>query len=107
MIDATDFYVYTILYSGIRAKSRSRKSPLIQVFIKPLSRLQQEEEARYWDRVEIYEEEYRQWKKSKDTNIDAPVRPKPPKEYIVTDATSKAIAGIQNNQPDNGFLGHF
>ncbi|WP_413467384.1 DUF3987 domain-containing protein [Pleurocapsa sp. FMAR1] len=39
--------------------------------------------------------------------IDAPVKPKPPREYIVTDSTSEAIAHIQNNQPNNGFLGWF
>lgn len=107
LIEATDFYAYPILYSGICAESGSGKSPLMKVFINPLSRLQQEEEARYKDRLKIYEEEYHQWKKSKDIEIEAPVRPKPPREYIVTDATSEAIAFIQNNQPNNGFLGCF
>ncbi|MEM7591851.1 MAG: hypothetical protein AAF383_10090 [Cyanobacteria bacterium P01_A01_bin.83] len=50
----------------------------LKTFINPLSQLQQEEEARYREKVKIYEEEYRQWKKSKDTEIDVPVRPKPP-----------------------------
>ncbi|MEM8723468.1 MAG: DUF3987 domain-containing protein [Cyanobacteria bacterium P01_G01_bin.39] len=107
LIEATNFYAYPILYSGICAESGSGKLPLIKVFINPLSQLQQEEEARYQEKMKVYEEEYRQWKKSKDTEIDAPVRPKPPREYIVTDATSEAIACIQNNQPNNGFLGHF
>ena len=107
LIEATDFYAYPILYSGICAESGSGKSPLIKVFINPLSKLQQEEEARYRDKLKIYEEEYRQWKKSKDTEIDALVRPKLPREYIVTDATTEAIASIQNNQPNNGFLGYF
>ena len=106
-IEATDFYAYPILYSGICAESGSGKSPLIRIFINSLSRLQQEEETRYRERLKIYEEEYRQWKKSKDTEPDAPVRPKPPREYIVTDATTEAIAFIQNNQPNNGFLGYF
>ena len=94
LIEATDFRAYPILYSGICAESGSGKSPLIQIFISPLSRLQQEEEARHRDKVKIYDEEYRQWKKSKDIEIDAPTRPKPPREYIITDATSEAIAGI-------------
>lgn len=107
LIDATDFYAYPILYSGICAESGSGKSPLIKIFINPLYRLQQEEKARYEEQLKIYEEEYRQWKKSKDTEIDPPVRPKPPREHIITDATTEAIAFIQNNQPKNGFLGYF
>ena len=107
LIEATDFYAYPILYSGICAESGSGKSPLIKIFIDPLYRLQQEEEVRYKEKLKIYEEEYRQWKKAKDTEIDPPTRPKPPREYIVTDATTEAIAFIQNNQPNNGFLGYF
>ena len=107
LIEATDFYAYPILYSGICAESGSGKSPLIKVFINPLYRLQEEEEARYQEKLKIYEEEHRQWKKAKDNEIDPPIRPKPPREYIVTDATTEAIAFIQNNQPNNGFLGYF
>lgn len=51
---------------------------------------------RYQEKLKIYEEEYRQWKKAKDIEIDSPIRPKPPREYIVTDATTEAIAFIQN-----------
>lgn len=47
LIEATDFYAYPILYSGICAESGSGKSPLIRIFINPLSKLQQEEETRY------------------------------------------------------------
>ena len=107
LIEATDFYAYPILYYGICAESGSGKSPLIKIFIDPICKLQQEEEVRYMERLNIYEEEYRQWKKAKDNEIDPSVRPKPPREYIVTDATTEAIAFIQNNQPNNGFLGYF
>ncbi|GAB4527988.1 MAG: hypothetical protein Tsb0014_09000 [Pleurocapsa sp.] len=107
LIEATDFYAYPILYSGICAESGSGKSPLIKIFIDPVYRLQREEEMRYKEKLKIYEEEYRQWKKAKDTEIDPPTRPKPPREYIVTDTTTEAIAFIQNNQPSNGFLGYF
>lgn len=47
LIEATSFHAHPILYTGICAESGSGKSPLIKVFIKPLSRLQQEEEKRY------------------------------------------------------------
>ena len=40
LIDATDFHAYPILYTGICAESGSGKSPLIKVFINPLSKLQ-------------------------------------------------------------------
>ena len=73
----------------------------------PLQRLQQEEELLCKDKLKIYEEEFRQWKKTKDTETDAPVILNPLREYIVTDATSEAIASIQNNQPNNGFLSSF
>lgn len=109
LIKPTNFRAYPILYSGICAESGSGKSPLIKVFINSLSQLQQEEDKRYQTElsISIYEEEYRQWRKSKNTDIDPPVRPKSPREYIITDATSEAIASIQNNQPNNGFLGYF
>lgn len=106
LIEATNFYAHSILYTGICAESGSGKSPLIKVFINPLSRLQQEEEKRYQLELTAYEQGYKEWKKS-DLKTDAPVKPKPPREYIVTDATSEAIASIQNNQPNNGFLGWF
>lgn len=38
LIEATDFYAYPILYSGICAESGSGKSPLIKVFVNPLSK---------------------------------------------------------------------
>ena len=107
LIEAMDFSAYPILYAGICAESGSGKSSLINIFIKPLEKLQQEEERQHQDKLKTYEEESRHWKKSRDTETDAPVKPKPPREYIVTDATSEAIASIQNNQPNNGFLGYF
>ena len=106
LIKPTNFRAYPILYSGICAESGSEKSPLIKVFINSLSQLQ-EEDKRYQTELSIYEEEYRQWRKSKNTDIDPPVRPKSPRECIITDATSEAIASIQNSQPNNGFLGYF
>lgn len=107
LIEATGFYAHPILYSGICAESGSCKSPLIKAIIKPLLQLQSEEDKRYQKELAIYQEQYQQWKKAKDTSLEPPEKPKLPREFLVSDATSEAIAGIQNNQPNNGFLGWF
>ena len=107
LIKATSFYARPILYSGICAPSGSGKSPAIKAILEPLFQLQKEEDERYALAKEQYEQELKAYKKAKDPDLDEPEPPSAPREYFVTDSTSEAIANIQNNQPNNGFLGYF
>lgn len=107
LIKATSFYARPILYSGICAPSGSGKSPAIKAILAPLFELQTEEDTRYYELEEQYRQNLKEYKKSKNSESDEPEAPPPPREYFVTDSTSEAIALIQNNQPNNGFLGYF
>ncbi len=106
LIAATDFYAHPILYSGICAPSGSNKSGGLNLFLKPLKELQSEEDRKYNEALADYKEELKLWKSDKK-GYDEPNEPPPPREYFVTDSTSEACARIQNNQPNNGFLGYF
>ncbi|MDJ0594488.1 MAG: DUF3987 domain-containing protein [Pleurocapsa sp. MO_226.B13] len=107
LIKATSFYARPILYSGICAPSGSSKSPAIKAILDPLFELQKEEDIRYQELEEQYRQDLREYKKAKNSDLDEPEAPPPPREYFVTDSTSEAIALIQNNQPKLGFLGYF
>lgn len=106
LIKSTNFYAKPILYSGVCAPSGSGKSPTIKAILQPLFDLQAEEDHRYNLAIADYDEQFRFWKNNKKDS-DEPELPPPPREYFVTDATAEAIANIQNNQPNNGFLGYF
>ncbi len=107
LIKATSFYARPILYSGICAPSGSGKSPAFKAILDPLFELQKEEDSRYTLAEQEYKQSLKAHKKAKDSNLEEPEAPPPPREYFVTDSTSEAIANIQNNQPNNGFLGYF
>ncbi len=107
LIKATSFYARPILYSGICAPSGSGKSPAFKAVLDPLFELQKEEDSRYILAEQEYKQSLKAYKKAKDSNLEEPEAPPPPREYFVTDSTSEAIANIQNNQPNNGFLGYF
>ncbi len=107
LIKTTSFYARPILYSGICAPSGSSKSPAIKAILDPLFELQKEEDARNQELKEEYERDLKESKKIKNSDFDEPEAPPPSREYFITDSTSEAIALIQNNQPNNGFLGYF
>ncbi|MDY6900010.1 MAG: DUF3987 domain-containing protein, partial [Cyanobacteriota bacterium] len=108
LIKATGFYARPILYAGICAPSGSGKSPAQKAILKPLFELQEEEDRRYNLELGEYKQQLQEYKRhKKNPEIEEPEPPQPPREYFVTDATSEAIANIQNNQPNNGFLGYF
>ena len=108
LIKATSFYARPILYAGICAPSGSGKSPAIKAILKPLFKLQEEEDRRYNLELEEYKQQLQEYKRHKNNpEVEEPEPPLPPREYFVADSTSEAIANIQNNQPNNGFLGYF
>jgi len=100
LIKATDFYALPILYTGIVGESGTAKSPTQKTILNPLFKLQNEYEQQY-------QQEYEQWleecKQAKENDEPDPPEPKL-KELWTDDSTSEAIALIQSNQPDDGFL---
>lgn len=106
LIKATDFYALPVVYTGLVCESGAGKTPAQKTILKPLFALQAEAEIEYKERLLEYQQELSEWKKLKDTDEPAPEQPVP-REYYTTDATSEAIALIQNQQPNEGFLGWF
>jgi hypothetical protein len=106
LIKATDHYALPVVYTGLVCESGGGKSPAQKTIINPLFRLQDEAEIEYKTRLDEYQRELSEWKKLKDTDEPAPKQPVP-REYYTTDATSEAVALIQSNQPNEGFLGWF
>ncbi|HEY9638666.1 MAG TPA: DUF3987 domain-containing protein [Coleofasciculaceae cyanobacterium] len=110
LIKATDHYALPVVYTGLVCESGAGKTPAQKTILKPLFALQDEAEVEYKERLLDYQQELSEWKKNKDKNKDsdepAPEQPVP-REYYTTDATSEAIALIQNQQPNEGFLGWF
>jgi CRISPR-associated protein Cmr3 len=100
LIKATGFYALPILYTGIVGESGTAKSPTQKTILKPLFELQSE----YDDN---YQRQYEQWledcKQAKENGESEPAEPKR-KEIWTDDSTSEAIALIQSNQPNDGFL---
>jgi len=106
LIKALDFYALPVVYTGLVCESGAGKTPVQKTILKPLFALQAEAEIEYKERLNEYQQELAEWKKIKDNNEPAPEQPVP-REYYTTDATSEAIALIQSQQPDVGFLGWF
>jgi hypothetical protein len=94
------------VYTGLVCESGAGKTPAQKTILKPLFALQAEAEIEYKERLDKYQQELAEWKKIKDNDEPAP-EPPVPREYYITDATSEAIALIQSQQPDDGFLGWF
>ncbi len=106
LIKATDHYALPVVYTGLVCESGGGKSPAQKTIINPLFALQNEAEIEYKERLLEYQQELSEWKKIKDNEEPPPEQPVP-HEYYTTDATSEAIALIQSQQPNHGFLGWF
>jgi hypothetical protein len=107
LIKATDFYALPVIYTGLVNESGSGKSPAQKTILKPLFALQAETDAEYKEKLRQYQRDLGDWKRNPpDSDEPAPSQPIP-REYYTTDATSEAIALIQSQQPDCGFLGWF
>ena len=104
----TDFYAKPIIYSGIVAESGSLKSPTQKLITNPLMSLQEIADQDYDLLMQGYQEDLELYRASlKDRNNTPLPVPIPPKrrEYFVVDVTSEAVAGVQADQPDRGFVG--
>jgi hypothetical protein len=100
LIRATGFYALPILYTGICGESGTAKSPTGKTILKPLFKLQADAEQVHQARME-------EWQEAK-TNAEPGAQPPVPvpREYYVTDVTREAIALVQSQQPERGFLGY-
>jgi CRISPR-associated protein Cmr3 len=106
LIKGTDHYALPVVYTGLVCESGAGKTPAQKTILKPIFALQDEAEIEYKERLLDYQQELSKWKKLKDNDEPAPEQPVP-QEYYTTDATSEAIALIQSQQPNEGFLGWF
>jgi hypothetical protein len=100
LIATTHFYALPIIYTGVLAESGSAKSPTQKVILEPLFDMQSKADDEYNNRLEDYEAA------KAGKRDDIPPKPKP-REYYTIDSTREAIATIQSQQPDRGFLGWF
>ncbi|MFM6454168.1 MAG: DUF3987 domain-containing protein, partial [Planktothrix sp.] len=108
LIKALNFYANPIIYSGIVAESGSLKSPTQKLLTNPLMTLQEIADKDYDLLMQYYQEDFEDYRDSlKDKNNPPLPIPTPPKrrEYFVVDVTSEAVAGVQADQPERGFLG--
>jgi Bifunctional DNA primase/polymerase, N-terminal/Protein of unknown function (DUF3987) len=105
LIQATGFYALPILYTGICGESGTAKSPTGKTILRPLFKLQADAEQVYQARVEEWKEEWREAKANAESGEPPPPAPVP-REYYVTDVTREAIALVQSQQPERGFLGY-
>jgi Protein of unknown function (DUF3987)/Primase C terminal 2 (PriCT-2) len=100
---ATNFYQPFIFYMGLVCESGSKKSPIINVFLKALSQLQAEEDNRYAAAKAAYDKDFKKWKKSDSSNEDDPPTPPNLREFYVKNATHEALDGIRASQ-QSGFI---
>jgi hypothetical protein len=100
---ATNFYQPFIFYMGLVCETGSKKSPILNVFVKSLSKLQEEEEKSYQIKKAAYDKEYKQWKNSKDEDKGEPPLPPTVREYYVKNATHEALNEIRGTQ-QTGFV---
>jgi hypothetical protein len=105
LIQATGFYALPILYTGVCGESGTAKSPTGKTILQPLFKLQADAEQAYQERVEEWKEEWKEAKANPEPGELPPPTPVP-REYYVTDVTREAIALVQSQQPERGFLGY-
>jgi hypothetical protein len=83
-----DFLEPLVIYAGIVSESGNRKSPTFNIIIKPLRRLQDQEEVRNQLAQEKYRVELLAWKQNNSEDKgDPPEPPGPPREYFVDNIT--------------------
>jgi hypothetical protein len=100
LMPATGFRALPILYTGLVAESGSAKSPTQKMVTKPLFQLQKEEEEDYKKRLESWND---QCKKADENGEPKPDKPNI-REFYTVDVTREAVALIQSQQEDRGFL---
>ena len=96
LIENSKFLAKPIFFSSIIGESGSSKSSILNLFSKPLIALQALADKQYNRALKEFES-------FKGKDEDAPKQPVPT-EYYLQDFTSEAIAKVQFEQPEKGFL---
>lgn len=98
------FYVPAILWFVTIGTSGSGKSPLASVSLRPLQKIQQEENEAFKFKKENYDYDLEHWEKTKlDERSDKPTEPKKI-NHLVDDFTIERLVEIVSQQPDRGLL---
>lgn len=104
IVSSLGFYAKPILYCGIVAESGSAKSPIMGSILKPLQELQAEVDKAYAEALAQFEDDLEAWNSADRKNRGVKPKLPLPREYFVKDMTPEAVAQIQGQQPDQGFL---
>ena len=103
--ECIDFREPMVFYTGIVSESGNRKSPTFKTITKGLQRLQNDEETRYKQAKEQYEDDMQAWNRDKlEDKGEAPKSPGSLREYFVDNITSEALNHIKSQQPTHGLL---
>ena len=103
--ECIDFREPMVFYTGIVSESGNRKSPTFKTITKGLQRLQNDEETRYKQAKEQYEDDMQAWNRDKSEDKgEAPKSPGSLREYFVDNITSEALNHIKSQQPTHGLL---
>jgi CRISPR-associated protein Cmr3 len=100
LMPSTGFRALPILYTGIVGQSGSAKSPTQKMITKALFQLQKEEEEDYENRLKSWNDQCQKAEKDGEPKPDKPTV----REFYTVDVTREAVAMIQSQQPDRGFL---
>jgi hypothetical protein len=131
LIRATNFQALPILYTCLVCESGGMKSPTQKLLLQGLFKLQQRADEQYELAEKMYQVEKRKYhealnsqgqggnrpknggrkreglQEQEEFELPEPPEPPKPREYYTVDSTREAIARIQCNQPEQGFLGYF
>ena len=79
----------------------------MNVFLKPLIRLQTEKDKTYHQELRDYQQELAKWEKAKKSDKgERPTEPIPI-EYILQDVTTESLIQTINDQPNKALIRHF
>jgi hypothetical protein len=97
------FYQPFIFYMGLVCSTGAKKSPILNIFVNSLSKLQEQEEERYRIAINNYERELKEWKDSKEGDKGEPPIQPIIREFFVKNATHEALNEIRGIQK-SGFV---
>lgn len=101
----TNYRVPTIRWSGLVGETGTKKSPILALVNKPLSRQQHELHEIHQGAKDDYHEKYREWKNAKQGERgEEPKNPPPLRDVYFSDFTIESIAASLGNYPDCGSL---
>lgn len=95
------YQVKPIFWSCIVGKPGAKKSPLQDILLNPINSLQARENEDFNQRKREYDEQFNHARANKEA---LPESPSDPRDYLIIDATSEAVARLLCKQPGKGIL---